>query len=236
MSNDTTNVVDKIDDIEETSQVEDTVVAEAAEVTDADETAEGETQVKPKAKVEGAVTDDEEYYDEDDENVKWYVVHTYSGYENKVKANLEKIIENRGMQDLIWEIIVPMEEQIEIKDGRRKSTFKKVFPGYVLIKMVMTDETWYIVRNATGVTGFVGPESKAVPLTAAEIRKLGIEEVHTTVDFEVNDRVIVTEGALENFVGTIKEIHMDKKKVLVLVSMFGRETPVELEFTQISRI
>ncbi len=257
MSNDTTNIVDEIesvdesvelnneiiDDIEETSQVVEPEEAaeaieaeEAADAVETEEVIEADVAVEAVEAVKSAVTDDQEYYDEDDENVKWYVAHTYSGYENKVKANLEKIIENRGMQDLIWEIIVPMEEQIEIKDGRRKSTFKKVFPGYVLIKMIMTDETWYIVRNATGVTGFVGPESKAVPLTAAEIRKLGIEEVHTTVDFEVNDRVIVSEGALENFVGTIKEIHMDKKKVLVLVSMFGRETPVELEFTQISRI
>jgi transcription termination/antitermination protein NusG len=173
---------------------------------------------------------------ETEEDVRWYVVHTYSGYENKVKANIEKIVENRGMQDLIWEVVVPLEEQIEIKDGRKKATLKKIFPGYVLIKMVMTDESWYVVRNTTGVTGFVGPESKPVPLNDAEIISLGIEDVVTTVDYAVNDKVIVISGPLENFIGNIEEINMEKKKVRVSVSMFGRETPVELEFTQISKI
>lgn len=170
------------------------------------------------------------------EDARWYVVHTYSGYENKVKANIEKIVENRGMQDLIWDVVVPLEEQIEIKDGRKKVTLKKIFPGYVLIKMIMTDESWYVVRNTTGVTGFVGPESKPVPLNDAEIMSLGIEDIVTTVDYVVNDKVIVISGPLENFIGNIEEINMEKKKVRVSVSMFGRETPVELELTQISKI
>lgn len=170
------------------------------------------------------------------ENSKWYVVHTYSGYENKVKANLEKIVENRGMQDYILDIVVPMEEQIEIKDGKKKATLKKVFPGYVLIKMIMTDESWYIVRNTRGVTGFVGPGSKPVPLTDDEIKAMGVEEFAPIVDYEVGDTVRVASGPLENFIGIVEEISTDKKKVRVSVSMFGRETPVELELFQIQKL
>ena len=170
------------------------------------------------------------------ESVKWYVVHTYSGYENKVKANLEKIVENRNLQDYILDIVVPMEEQIEIKDGKRKTTLKKVFPSYVLVKMIMNDESWSVVRNTRGVTGFVGPGSKPVPLSDEEIRAMGVEEFNTVVDFEVGDSVRVISGPLENFIGTVDEINMEKKKIKVLVSMFGRETPVELEFTQIQKI
>lgn len=170
------------------------------------------------------------------ENAKWYVVHTYSGYENKVKANLEKIVENRGFHDLILDIVVPMEEQIEIKDGRKKVTLRKVFPGYVLIKMIMTDESWYVVRNTRGVTGFVGPASKPVPLSDEEIKTMGVEETLPTVDYEVGDNVRVISGPLENFIGVVEEINMEKKKVRVSVSMFGRETPVELEFLQIQKM
>lgn len=170
------------------------------------------------------------------EGAKWYVAHTYSGYENKVKANLEKIVENRSMQEYILDIVVPMEEQIEIKDGKKKATLKKVFPGYVLIKMIMTDESWYVVRNTRGVTGFVGPGSKPVPLTDEEIKNMGVEEFISTVDYEVGDNVRVSSGPLENFIGIVEEINMDKKKVRVAVSMFGRETPVELELTQIQKL
>lgn len=170
------------------------------------------------------------------ENAKWYVVHTYSGYENKVKANLEKIVENRNMQDYILDIVVPMEEQIEIKDGKKKATLKKVFPGYVLVKMVMTDESWYVVRNTRGVTGFVGPGSKPVPLSDEEIKAMGVEEFAPIVDYEVGDSVRVISGPLENFIGTVEEINMEKKKVRVAVSMFGRETPVELELSQIQKL
>jgi len=170
------------------------------------------------------------------EGAKWYVVHTYSGYENKVKANLEKIVENRGMQDYILDIVVPMEEQIEIKDGKKKATLKKVFPGYVLIKMIMSDESWYIVRNTRGVTGFVGPGSKPVPLTDEEIKNMGVEEFAPILDYEVGDNVRVISGPLENFIGIVEEINMEKKKVRVSVSMFGRETPVELELVQIVKL
>ena len=167
---------------------------------------------------------------------KWYVIHTYSGYENKVKANLEKIVENGNLQDYILDIVVPMEEQIEIKDGKRKTTLRKVFPSYVLVKMIMNDESWSVVRNIRGVTGFVGPGSKPVPLSDEEVRAMGVEDFNTVVDFEVGDSVRVISGPLENFIGTVDEINMEKKKIKVLVSMFGRETPVELEFTQVQKI
>jgi len=170
------------------------------------------------------------------EEAKWYVVHTYSGYENKVKANIEKIVENRKMQDHILDIAVPMEEQIEIKDGKKKATLKKVFPGYVLIKMIMTDESWYVVRNTRGVTGFVGPGSKPVPLSDEEIQMMGVEQFETVVDYEIGDSVRIIDGPLENFIGTVEEISVDKKKVKLVVSMFGRETPVELDFVQIIKL
>jgi transcriptional antiterminator NusG len=168
---------------------------------------------------------------------RWYVVHTYSGYENKVKANLEKIVENRGLQDLIFDIVVPMEEQVEIKDGKRKVSLKKVYPGYVLIKMIKNDYSWYVIRNTRGVTGFVGPEPKEpVPLTDEEIRKMGVEAFEPVVDYELRDNVRVISGPLEGFIGVVEEINFEKKKVRVLVSMFGRETAVDFDFTQISRI
>jgi transcriptional antiterminator NusG len=170
------------------------------------------------------------------EDAKWYVVHTYSGYENKVKANLEKIVENRNLQENILDIVVPMEEQIEIRDGKKKATLRKVFPGYVLVKMIMTDESWYVVRNTRGVTGFVGPGSKPIPLNDDEVKAMGVEEFAPVVDYEVGDNVRVISGPLENFIGLVEEINMEKKKVRVMVSMFGRETPVELEFVQIQRM
>jgi len=171
-----------------------------------------------------------------EQDARWYVVHTYSGYENKVKANLDKIVENRNLHDKILEIIVPMEEQIEIKEGKRKTSLKKVFPGYVLVKMYMTDDTWYIVRNIRGVTGFVGSGAKPIPLSDREIINMGIEELDIVIDFEVGDNVKVMSGPLQDFIGIIEEINMEKRKVRVLVSMFGRETPAELEFTQIQKI
>jgi transcriptional antiterminator NusG len=171
-----------------------------------------------------------------DERGRWYVVHTYSGYENKVKANIEKIVENRGMQNVIFEVKVPIEEQVEIKNGKKKVTQKKVFPGYVLVKMIMTDESWYVVRNTRGVTGFVGPGSKPVPLTDAEVKSLGVEKTPVKLDAKVKDHVKVISGPFENFVGIIQEISNEKQKVKVLISMFGRETPVELEFVQVERL
>lgn len=166
----------------------------------------------------------------------WYVVHTYSGYENKVKANIEKVVESRGLQDYIVDVAVPLEEQIEIKDGKKKATLRKVFPGYVLIKMVITDESWYVVRNTRGVTGFVGPGSKPIPLSDEEIRKMGVEVYAPVVDFGIGDSIRVISGPLENFIGTVQEINLDKKKVRARVSMFGRETPVELDLEQIQKL
>ncbi len=167
---------------------------------------------------------------------KWYVVHTYSGYENKVKTDLEKTVKNRELQDYFFDIVVPMEEQIEIKNGKTKTNIKKVFPGYVLVKMIVTEESWYIVRNTRGVTGFVGSGTDPIPLTPEEIRSMGFEDVPVTVDYEAGDSVKVLHGPLENFIGVVQEINKEKGKVKVLVSMFGRETPVELEFSQVQKV
>ena len=167
---------------------------------------------------------------------KWYVVHTYSGYENKVKTDLEKTIKNRELEDYFFDIIVPIEEQIEIKEGKRKTNLRKVFPSYVLVKMIVTEKTWYIVRNTRGVTGFVGSGTDPIPLTEEEIRKMGFEVKEVNVDYSVNDSVKILDGALRDFVGTVTEINKEKHKVKVLVSMFGRETPVELEFSQVEKI
>lgn len=173
---------------------------------------------------------------EKDMQPKWYVVHTYSGYENKVKTDLEKTVKNRELEDCIFDIVVPMEEQIEIKDGKRKTNLKKVFPGYVLVKMIVTEESWYIVRNTRGVTGFVGSGTDPIPLTEEEIRKMGFELTEVNVDYDINDSVKILNGPLENFVGVVQEINKEKHKVKVLVSMFGRETPVELEFSQVQKV
>ena len=167
---------------------------------------------------------------------KWYVAHTYSGYENKVKADIEKTIENRNMQDVIQEISVPMEEVVEIKDDKKKTVMRKVFPGYFIIKMVMTDESWYVVRNCRGVTGFVGPGSKPVPLTDAEIAAIGLEKKVVSCDFEVGDSIRVKYGPLEGFVGVIEAIVLDKEKIKAKISMFGRDTDVELEFNQVEAL
>jgi len=167
----------------------------------------------------------------------WYVIHTYSGYENKVKATLERIVENRGISDYIQEIEVPMEDYTEIKDGKTKIVQRKIYPGYVLVKMVLTDEIWYIVRNTRGVTGFVGPNSKPVALSEEELALMGLESTwEPEVDYGVGDSIKVISGPLESFIGTVEDINFEKKKVKVLVSMFGRETPVELELTQVMRI
>ncbi len=167
---------------------------------------------------------------------KWYVVHTYSGYENKVKTDLEKTVKNRELEDFFFDIVVPMEEQIEIKEGKRVTNLKKVFPGYVLVKMIVTEESWYIVRNTRGVTGFVGSGTDPIPLTEEEIRNMGFEVPTVNVDYEVNDNIKVLSGPLENFTGVVQEINKEKNKVKVLISMFGRETPVELEFNQVQKI
>lgn len=171
-----------------------------------------------------------------DMSARWYVVHTYSGYENKVKTDLEKTVKNRELEEYFFDIVVPMEEQIEIKDGQRKANLKKVFPGYVLIKMIVTEETWYIVRNTRGVTGFVGSGTDPIPLTDEEIRAMGFEDTTIIVDYDVNDSVQILNGPFKDSIGTVQEINNEKHKVKVLISMFGRETPVELEFSQIQKV
>mgnify|MGYP001466612633 FL=1 len=170
------------------------------------------------------------------EEIKWYVVHTYSGYENKVKANIEKIVENRNMQDQIHEVVVPLQDIMEEKNGKRKIVQKKVFPGYVLIKMHMNDDTWYVVRNTRGVTGFVGPGSKPVPLSEEEVRAMGIDMTSMKIDLEAGDSVKVVRGPFKDSIGIVKEVQESKQTVVVRLSMFGRETPVELDFDQIQKI
>ncbi|BBF44476.1 transcription antitermination protein NusG [Lachnospiraceae bacterium KM106-2] len=167
----------------------------------------------------------------------WYVVHTYSGYENKVKVDIEKTIENRKLQDQILEVSVPMQEVVEMKNGVKKQVSKKMFPAYVLIHMIMNDETWYVVRNTRGVTGFVGPGSKPVPLTEQEMQSMGIvSKDRLQIDFEVGDSIVVTSGAWEGTVSLIKKIDEHKQYVTIDVDMFGRETPVEISFTDIKKM
>lgn len=169
------------------------------------------------------------------EEAKWYVVHTYSGYENKVKADLDKTIENRRLQDTILEVSVPLEDVVEIKDGVRRTTQKKMFPGYVLIHMVMNDDTWYVVRNTRGVTGFVGPGSKPVPLEPEEMARMGIGKETVQIDLAIGDNVIVTSGAWEGTIGAIRDINEGKQSVTIAVEMFGRETPLELSFAEVRK-
>ena len=170
------------------------------------------------------------------DNAKWYVVHTYSGYENTGAASIEKAVENRGLRDLIQEVSIPLETVTEITDNGPKTVERKVFPGYVLVKMVMTDDTWHLVRNIRGATGFVGSGNKAIPLTDEEIAALGVEKREVVVGYQVGDNVKITDGALESFLGTVEEIDLDRSKVRVVVSMFGRETPVELELDQVEPV
>ncbi len=166
----------------------------------------------------------------------WYVVYTYSGYENKVMTNLLKTVENNGLQDLIYDVKVPMEETIEVKNGKKKHVQRKLFPGYVMVKMLLTDESWYVVRNTRGVTGFVGPGSKPIPLSDMEVRSMGVEDVPVRLDVEVGENVMITAGPLEGFIGIVNEISVERQKVKVTVSMFGRDTQVELDFVQVKRV
>ena len=171
--------------------------------------------------------------------LNWYVVHTYSGYENKVKANIEKTIENRKLQDQIFEVRVPLQDVVEMKGGVKKNVSKKMFPGYVLVNMVMNDDTWYVVRNTRGVTGFVGPGYDPVPLSEAEMRNLGIvanSNSEVEIDIEVGDLVEVTSGAWEGRVSTVTAINMNKQTVTIEVDMFGRETSVEIEFVDVKKL
>lgn len=170
----------------------------------------------------------------------WYVVHTYSGYENKVKANLERRVESMGMEGKIFRVLVPMEEELEIKDGKRRITKKKIFPGYVLVEMIMDDDSWYVVRNTPGVTGFVGSGSKPIPLLPSEVRvilrQMGLDEPRPKVAFKKGQPVKVIGGPFHGLIGTVDEVDMTRTKVRVLVSMFGRETPMELDFGQLQEI
>ncbi len=166
----------------------------------------------------------------------WYVVHTYSGYENKVKANIEKTIENRHLEEQILEVRVPMQDVVEMKNGAKKQVQKKMFPGYVLINMIMNDDTWYVVRNTRGVTGFVGPGSKPVPLTEAEMKPLGINEADLIVDFAEGDSVVVTGGVWKDTIGIIQAMNTGKQMVTINVDLFGRETPVEISFTDVKKM
>ena len=166
----------------------------------------------------------------------WYVVHTYSGYENKVKANIEKTIENRHLEEEILEVRVPMQDVMEMKNGARKTVQKKMFPGYVLINMIMNDDTWYVVRNTRGVTGFVGPGSKPVPLTEAEMKPLGIKTENISVDFAEGDTVAVVAGVWKDTVGVVQRIDYGKQTATINVELFGRETPVEISFAEVRRM
>ncbi len=168
----------------------------------------------------------------------WYVAHTYSGYENKVKVDIEKTIENRGLQDQIFEVSVPTQPVVEIKNGVEKTTEKKMFPGYVLVNMIMNDDTWYVVRNTTGVTGFVGPGSKPVPLTDLEMRSLGIqtEVKNVEIDFEVGDTVNIIGGVWKDTVGVVAAMNRGKQMVTINVELFGRETPVEISFVDVQKL
>lgn len=170
----------------------------------------------------------------------WYVIHTYSGYENKVMANLERKVHSMGMENEIFRILVPMEDEVEMKDGQKKIAKKKVFPGYVLVEMIVTDRSWYVVRNTPGVTGFVGSGTKPIPLSSAEVKhilkSMGIEDIKPKLDIEVNQMVRIISGAFENWSATVVEIYPERAKLKVLVNMFGRETPVELDYTQIEKL
>jgi len=204
---------------------------EADEVDEEEDAeAESDSDVQPARIVEEDIVGDKS------KKAKWYVIHTYSGHENKVKVNIEKIVENRGMQDLVLSVIVPTEDHVEIKNGQRKVKTRKMFPGYVLVKMIVTNESWYLVRNTQGVTGFVGHGSEPIPLTNEEVRRMGIEKVYIQLDIEPGDSVKVINGPFESFMGVVEEVNMDKQTLKVKISMFGRDTPVELEFGQVDKI
>ena len=196
------------------------------------------TAASLEAQEEGTISGEKLDEDAICDEAKWYVAHTYSGYENKVKINIEKAIENRHMENQIFEVCVPMQDVVEVKNGVRKAVPKKMFPGYVLVRMIMNDDTWYVVRNTRGVTGFVGPESKAVALTAEEMKPLGIHtDDNITVDFEVGDAVTIVDsnGIWTNTPGVVTRIDLNKQTAIVNVDLFGRETPMELSFSEIRR-
>lgn len=221
---------------------EETAVAEAEATEEVAEDAEpGEEAVEAEAEEEAdaAAPEGEEAAEEDSEK-HWYVIHTYSGYENKVKKNLEHRIESMGMHEYIFQVVVPTEEEIEIRDGQRRNVERRIFPGYVLVQMILTDQSWYVVRNTPGVTGFVSSGTKPVPLRQEEIdkiiKRMEAEEPTIKVSFHRGERVQIISGPFAEFMGTVDAINMEKGKVTVLVSFFGRETPVEVDLTQVSRL
>lgn len=205
---------------------------------------EGITEMEPEAAldvIEEEPVAGEPRIDEKDPRVKWYVVHTYSGYENKVRVNLQRRIASLNMQDKIFQVLVPTEEEIEFKDGKKKTVQRKVYPGYVLVSMIMTDDSWYVVRNTSGVTGFVGPGVKPVPLPDEEVKKIlrmmGMEApIKVKLDLEIGQTVRVIHGPFKDFHGIIDEVNADREKVRVLISFLGRETPVELDFGQVEKM
>lgn len=211
-------------------------------------TAEQEETAYTAAESSAALQEEEaavsltDVFDESDEEMEnpakacWYVVHTYSGYENKVKANIEKTIENRNLHAQILEVRVPMQDVVELKNGAKKTVQKKMFPGYVLINMIMNDDTWYVVRNTRGVTGFVGPGSKPVPLTEAEMKPLGIHSDHVNIDFAEGDTIVVVAGAWKDTAGIVQRIDAGKQTATINVEMFGRETPVEISFAEVRKL
>jgi transcriptional antiterminator NusG len=203
--------------------VSDEVLSEAEEVT---AQADADTETDEAVAVE----------DSAEEKAKWYVVHTYSGYENKVQANLMKTIENRKLQDQILEVRVPLQDVVEVKNGKPRDVQRKLFPGYVLVKMDMNDETWYVVRNTRGVTGFVGPGSKPVPLTDAEIKPLGIKTNTVSVNFDVGDEIAVIAGVWKDTTGYVQRMDFGKQTATINVDLFGRETPVEISFAEVRKI
>ena len=204
------------------------VAEDSVEVVSDEVLSDAETSAEQVTDAEGAT---------ENENAHWYVVHTYSGYENKVKANLEKTIENRHLQSQILEVRVPLQDVVEVKNGARKNVQRKMFPGYVLVNMDMNDETWYVVRNTRGVTGFVGPGSKPVPLTDAEIKNLGINTKNTiAVDFGVGDEIAVIAGVWKDTAGVVQRMDFGKQTATINVDLFGRETPVEISFAEVRKI
>ena len=228
----------------EQTPVEDALEASAEEAAPSAETAEEtapEEATVESADAAGETSDAPEGEEggEEDSSAKkthWYVVHTYSGYENKVKANLEKAIENRHLEDQIIEVRIPMQDVIEVKNGKRRPVQRKMFPGYVLVNMDMNDDTWYVVRNTRGVTGFVGPGSKPVPLSDAEIKPLGIKTENVTVDFKVGDLIAVIAGVWKDTTGVVQRMDMSKQTATINVELFGRDTPVEISFAEVRRL
>ena len=170
------------------------------------------------------------------EEAKWYVIHTYSGYENKVADNIKKVVENRKLQHLIQDVMIPTETVTEVKDNKTREVERKIYPCYVFVKMVITDDSWYVVRNTRGVTSFVGPGSKPVPLTDKEVEMMGVEKKTVVVDYQVGDHVTITDGPFADFVGTIEAINAEENSVRVVISMFGRETPIDLELDQVESL